>query len=194
MNNPNGFQVQVKSLTNVSVNAGQAYGQTFTQGVTQTPGYTSAVSMVSPPQPPSMYGAPAGGFMTAQPPGMTYGPPPAPPFGGPMPPPLQGQFGQPPFGPPQQFPPFPPPPFGRSNPLTRLIIIERVYSKDSKSGKSNMSVDQATLDKLEAGFKKLQDAKDCKSLLKKYLTKEIFDKLKTRKTAMGATLLDVIQS
>ncbi|KAL1443700.1 hypothetical protein MTO96_007283 [Rhipicephalus appendiculatus] len=55
-------------------------------------------------------------------------------------------------------------------------------------------VDKATLAKLEAGFKKLQDAKDCKSLLKKYLTKEVFDKLKTRKTAMGATLLDVIQS
>uniref|UniRef100_A0A1E1XHU0 Arginine kinase n=1 Tax=Amblyomma aureolatum TaxID=187763 RepID=A0A1E1XHU0_9ACAR len=55
-------------------------------------------------------------------------------------------------------------------------------------------VDQGTLDKLEAGFKKLQDAKDCKSLLKKYLSKEVFDKLKNRKTAMGATLLDIIQS
>lgn len=55
-------------------------------------------------------------------------------------------------------------------------------------------VDAATLEKLEAGFKKLQDAKDCKSLLKKYLTKEVFDALKTRKTAMGATLLDIIQS
>ena len=55
-------------------------------------------------------------------------------------------------------------------------------------------VDQATLDKLEAGFKKLQDASDCKSLLKKYLTKEVFDKLKDKKTSMGATLLDVIQS
>ncbi|KAK8762475.1 hypothetical protein V5799_026258, partial [Amblyomma americanum] len=55
-------------------------------------------------------------------------------------------------------------------------------------------VDRATLDKLEAGFRKLQDARDCKSLLKKYLTKEVFDKLKNRKTGMGATLLDVIQS
>lgn len=81
-------------------------------------------------------------------------------------------------------------------------LLKEVYSdgkadkssKGSKSGQSDMSVDQAVLDKLEAGFKKLQDAKDCKSLLKKYLTKEIFDKLKTRKTAMGATLLDVIQS
>ncbi|CAN7950405.1 unnamed protein product [Ixodes pacificus] len=55
-------------------------------------------------------------------------------------------------------------------------------------------VDQATQDNLDAGFKKLQDAKDCKSLLKKYLTKDVFEKLETRKTAMGATLLDIIQS
>ena len=54
--------------------------------------------------------------------------------------------------------------------------------------------DPATLQKLEDGFKKLQDAKDCKSLLKKHLTKERFDELKTKKTSMGATLLDVIQS
>lgn len=55
-------------------------------------------------------------------------------------------------------------------------------------------VDQAVTDKLEAGFKRLSEASDCKSLLKKYLTRDVFDKLKTRKTAMGATLLDVIQS
>jgi len=55
-------------------------------------------------------------------------------------------------------------------------------------------VDQAVLDKLEAGFKKLQDSADCKSLLKKYLTREVLDQLKTKKTAMGATLLDVVQS
>lgn len=55
-------------------------------------------------------------------------------------------------------------------------------------------VDQATLDKLEAGFKKLSGATDCKSLVKKYLIKEVFDKLKDKKTSLGATLLDVIQS
>jgi creatine kinase len=55
-------------------------------------------------------------------------------------------------------------------------------------------VDQATLDKLEAGFKKLQEANDCKSLLKKYLSRQVFDACKDKKTAMGATLLDVIQS
>ncbi|KAH9382984.1 hypothetical protein HPB48_023621 [Haemaphysalis longicornis] len=62
------------------------------------------------------------------------------------------------------------------------------------SGKGGGQVDPATLEKLEADFKKLQNAKNCHSLLKKYLTKDVFDKLKTRKTAMGATLLDVIQS
>ena len=50
------------------------------------------------------------------------------------------------------------------------------------------------IEKLEASFKKLEAATDCKSLLKKYLTKEVFDDLKTKKTALGATLLDVIQS
>ncbi|XP_023211725.1 arginine kinase-like [Centruroides sculpturatus] len=57
-----------------------------------------------------------------------------------------------------------------------------------------MPVDAAVLEKLEAGFKKLQEAKDCKSLLKQCLTKEMFDELKNRQTAMGATLLDIIQS
>lgn len=55
-------------------------------------------------------------------------------------------------------------------------------------------VDQATLSKLEAGFQKLQNAQDCHSLLKKYLTRDVLDQLKTKKTDMGATLLDVIQS
>lgn len=70
----------------------------------------------------------------------------------------------------------------------------RKASRKTSGGSGSQMTDQATLAKLEAGFKKLQDAKDCKSLLKKYLTQEVFDKLKTRKTGMGATLLDVIQS
>ncbi|XP_008193435.1 arginine kinase isoform X1 [Tribolium castaneum] len=64
--------------------------------------------------------------------------------------------------------------------------------KEDESGKSTM-VDAAVLEKLEAGFKKLE-ASDSKSLLKKYLTRELFDKLKTKKTSFGSTLLDVIQS
>lgn len=66
------------------------------------------------------------------------------------------------------------------------------------SGKSSNSgstmADQAVIDKLDEGFNKLQNAADCKSLLKKYLSKEVLDKLKTKKTAMGASLLDVVQS
>lgn len=54
-------------------------------------------------------------------------------------------------------------------------------------------VDAATAEKLEAAFAKLS-ATESKSLLKKYLTKEVFEATKGRKTAMGATLLDVIQS
>jgi creatine kinase len=54
-------------------------------------------------------------------------------------------------------------------------------------------VDAATAEKLEAAFKKLQGT-ESKSLLKKYLSAEIFDKLKGLKTSLGATLLDVIQS
>ena len=54
-------------------------------------------------------------------------------------------------------------------------------------------VDAATLEKLEAGFKKLK-ASDSKSLLNKYLTQEVFDALKTKKTSFGSTLLDCIQS
>lgn len=43
-------------------------------------------------------------------------------------------------------------------------------------------------------FKALQDAKDCKSLLKKHLTQERFDKLKDLKSKFGGTLADCIRS
>lgn len=55
-------------------------------------------------------------------------------------------------------------------------------------------VDAAVSEKLEAGFQKLQEATNCKSLLKKHLSREIFDKIKDLKTSFGSTLLDVIQS
>lgn len=54
-------------------------------------------------------------------------------------------------------------------------------------------VDAAVLEKLEAGYAKLV-ASDSKSLLKKHLTKEIFDELKNKKTSFGSTLLDCVQS
>ena len=54
-------------------------------------------------------------------------------------------------------------------------------------------VDAETLTKLEAAYEKLQNS-DSKSLLKKYLTGDVFDKLKTKQTSYGSTLLDCIQS
>lgn len=67
-----------------------------------------------------------------------------------------------------------------------------VHSQESPQ--NTRMADAATIAKLEEGFKKLEAATDCKSLLKKYLTKDVFEKLKAKKTSLGATLLDVIQS
>jgi len=54
--------------------------------------------------------------------------------------------------------------------------------------------DAETIKKCEEGFETLQKANDCHSLVKKYLTKPVLDELKDKKTKLGATLLDVIQS
>ncbi|XP_055943593.1 arginine kinase isoform X1 [Argiope bruennichi] len=78
--------------------------------------------------------------------------------------------------------------------LPSVFFFFRVCAIKSVRRSFATMVDQATLDKLEAGFKKLQEASDCKSLLKKYLTREVFDACKNKKTALGATLLDCIQS
>lgn len=64
--------------------------------------------------------------------------------------------------------------------------------KCGKAGKGG-PVDPAVLAKLEEGFKRLSES-DSKSLLKKYLTQEVFDKLKTKKTSFGSSLLDCVQS
>jgi len=55
-------------------------------------------------------------------------------------------------------------------------------------------IDPNTAARLEAGFNKLQAATDCKSLLKKYLTPALYEKLKGLKTKFGSSLLDVVQS
>lgn len=54
-------------------------------------------------------------------------------------------------------------------------------------------VDPETLATLEKEFRRLKGVPS-RMLMKKYLTKEVFDKLKHRVTAGGATLLDVIKS
>lgn len=85
------------------------------------------------------------------------------------------------------------------NPLVRSSIM--AYPKKAcgsncaqKCGKSGGSgVDPSVLAKLEDGFQKLC-ASNSGSLLKKHLTKEVFDKLKNKKTSFGSTLLDCVQS
>jgi hypothetical protein len=57
-----------------------------------------------------------------------------------------------------------------------------------------MAVNPDVVKKIEDGFAKLQAAKDCHSLVKKYLTKEVVDQCKDKKTKLGSNLLDVIQS
>ncbi|XP_050441224.1 arginine kinase-like [Adelges cooleyi] len=47
--------------------------------------------------------------------------------------------------------------------------------------------------KLQSGWSSLASS-DSKSLLKKYLTKEVFEELKNKKTSFGSTLLDCVQS
>jgi len=57
-----------------------------------------------------------------------------------------------------------------------------------------MAVPADVIQKIDDGYKKLQEAKDCKSLVKKYLSKEVVDQCKDKKTKLGSNLLDVIQS
>jgi len=59
---------------------------------------------------------------------------------------------------------------------------------------SGSKVDEATIKKIEDGYKTLQAHPECKSLLKKHLTKDVVDALKHKTTSMGATLFDVIRS
>lgn len=54
-------------------------------------------------------------------------------------------------------------------------------------------MDTAIIAKMEKGWCALSSS-DSKSLLKKYLTKEVFDELKNKNTNFGSTLLDCVQS
>lgn len=62
---------------------------------------------------------------------------------------------------------------------------------EEKCGKGKASPE--ILVQLEAGFDKLSNS-DSPSMLKRFLTREMLDKLKTKKTSFGSTLLDCIQS
>merc|ERR1711874_742947 len=75
-----------------------------------------------------------------------------------------------------------------------LLSVSVFFSVPSRSTENLKMVDAAVQEKLEAGFAKLQAADNYKSLLKKYLTREVLDKTKDLKTSFGSTLLDVVQS
>lgn len=60
--------------------------------------------------------------------------------------------------------------------------------------KQQDEVDALTVKKIENAFKTLSDNSECNSLLKKHLTQNVMDKLKYKKTKLGATLYDVIRS
>ena len=47
---------------------------------------------------------------------------------------------------------------------------------------------------LEELWNKLKNATDCKSLLKKHLTPEVYEQLKDKKTKFGGTLIHCVQS
>ncbi|CAJ0936374.1 unnamed protein product, partial [Mesorhabditis belari] len=62
--------------------------------------------------------------------------------------------------------------------------------------KCDNKADCETVKKIEEAYKKLNgpEGEKCKSLLKKHLTKNVIDELKTKKTKLGATLYDCIRS
>ncbi|KAK4873346.1 hypothetical protein RN001_015375 [Aquatica leii] len=72
-------------------------------------------------------------------------------------------------------------------------MAKACHQCEKKCGKHAGGVSPDVLKKLEEGFAKLQGS-DAKSLLKKYLTRSIFDRLKNKRTTFGSTLLDCIQS
>lgn len=57
-----------------------------------------------------------------------------------------------------------------------------------------MAVDPEVVKKIEGAYDILQKDEKGHSLLKKYLSKEVIEHLKNKKTAMGASLWDCIQS
>ncbi|CAD6191002.1 unnamed protein product [Caenorhabditis auriculariae] len=66
----------------------------------------------------------------------------------------------------------------------------------SPQAHAKSEVDSATIKKIEEAYQKLNgpEGSKCKSLLKKHLTKDVVDQLKTKKTKLGATLYDCIRS
>ncbi|XP_967811.3 arginine kinase [Tribolium castaneum] len=72
-----------------------------------------------------------------------------------------------------------------------IMAKAKCHNCETKCGKGKINPEVLT--KLEDGFRRLATS-NSQSLLKKYLTQAVFDKLKSKKTGFGSTLLDCIQS
>lgn len=73
---------------------------------------------------------------------------------------------------------------------------EEAKVEEKKAEKVDVVDDPSTIEdeELTALFAKLTEAKDATSLLKKYLTKDVFDALKNKKTALGCDLKSCVRS
>lgn len=76
-------------------------------------------------------------------------------------------------------------------PFINIMAKAKCHNCETKCGKGKINPE--VLVKLENGFKRLSTSTS-QSLLKRYLTQALFDKLKNKKTSFGSTLLDCIQS
>ncbi|KAL3070778.1 hypothetical protein niasHS_016644 [Heterodera schachtii] len=89
--------------------------------------------------------------------------------------------------------------YGRIRPVSRpTTSVEGGISSNVRRFNSkklyNNEADVHTVQCIEEAYQTLQEAKDCKSLLKKYFTADVKEKLKLRKTKSGATLYEIIKS
>lgn len=74
-----------------------------------------------------------------------------------------------------------------------LATSSGCHNCEQKCGAHSTSIDSSAMKNMEVKYQKLMDS-NSKSLLKKYLTRPMFDKLKVKKTGFGSTLMDCIQS
>ncbi|EDO49262.1 predicted protein [Nematostella vectensis] len=77
----------------------------------------------------------------------------------------------------------------------RLGLSEVQCVQDMYNGvKSLLEIERAAIEKQRSVFPEALNKEECKSLLKKYLTAEMFNSLKDKKTAKGISLYDCINS
>ncbi|XP_062591518.1 taurocyamine kinase-like [Saccostrea cucullata] len=75
--------------------------------------------------------------------------------------------------------------------LTEFQAMQEMYNGIKQIIEADIIITWMSLEEL---WNKLKNATDCKSLLKKHLTPEIYEQLKDKKTKFGGTLLHCIQS